>query len=261
MFKLISKLKNKGNLWPYFFEFFTVLLSVYLAFLLTEWRENHKEQQETKLAIERLNQEIFQNYREIISFKKDVAQRLHKMQLIEKIIEPNISFNDYIGVFNGFRYVRFSTASWKRIGDSKIGNLMPVDYLDWAHDLYRSNEHLNQHNLIINDLMYSNMNFDPKKCKIAYHIAELYVWQQAVWAIDDVYNYTQFIQKYKQDFEYLLKQDSTVNAYFISRDSLTPDKLKDLLKKEAREINSLRKSEKMDAIRSKIKSLKTQAVQ
>ena len=254
MFNIVSKLKDKRSLWPYFFEFITVLLSVYLAFLITEWRENHKEKQDTKLSIERLNQEIFQNYREIISFKKDVAKRLENMQKIENIIDPNICFAEYIPVFNGFRYARFDDASWKRANNTKIGNLMPIDYTEWVHDLYSSNLHLDQHNLLINKLMYSKQIFESKDCKSSYKIAELYAWQQAIWSISDVYNYTRFIQEYRPYFEDLLTQDSTTLAYFVSRDTLSKEEWKAVLKKERRHIDKFRSSEQTRKIFEKIRN-------
>jgi len=257
MFNIVSKLKDKRSLWPYFFEFLTVLLSVYLAFLITEWRENHKEKQDTKLSIERLNQEIFQNYKVMISFKKEVAKRLEKMQVVEEIIEPQYSFTDYIGVFNGFRYANFNDASWKRASEAKIGNLMPIEYIENVHTLYSHNTNLTQHNLLINNLMYSDYNFDNKKCEYAYNIAELYVWQQATWSIEDTYSYTRFIQEYRNDFEILLQKDSATNAYFTSRDTLSKEQWKKFRSQEFNHINSFRKSENRQKVIAKIRSLKS----
>jgi len=257
MYNLVSKLKNNKSIWPYFFEFLTVLLSVYLAFLITEWRENHKEKQETKLAIERLNQEIFQNYKVMISFKKDVAKRLEKMQVVEEIIEPQYSFNDYIGVFNGFRYTNFNDASWKRASDAKTGNLMPIEYIEGVHALYSNNYYLTHHNLGINKLMYSDYIFDKKKCKYAYNIAELYVWQQATWSIENTCDYTRFIQEYRNDFETLLQQDSAAHAYFTRRDTLSKEQWKKLRSQEFNHINSFTKSDNRQKVFAKIRSLKT----
>ena len=260
MFNLISKLKANKNLWPYFFEFLTVLLSVYLAFLITEWRENHKEKIETKLAIERLNQEIFQNYKELINFNNKVIKRLERMQLVENIIESQYCFNDYIPVFNGFQYVSFSDASWNRICDSKIGNLMPVEYVEDAHALYNFNKHLMAHNNLINELMYSDLNFDSKKSKIAYNIAELFVWQQASWGNLETVGYTKFIQRYRTDFETLLQQDSITNTFFTSKDTLTEEQWTQELRDKGRYIDSFKKNPKHKEIFSKIKSLKSQTI-
>ncbi|MCZ4694069.1 hypothetical protein DWB61_02795 [Ancylomarina euxinus] len=257
MFNLISKLKENKSLWPYFFEFLTVLLSVYLAFLITEWRENHKEEIETKLAKERLNQEIFQNYKNLINFNHQVEKRLIKMQDIEDILESGYKFNDYIPVFNGFQNVSFSDASWNRICDSKIGNLMPVVYIEDAHALYNFNKHLMTHNNQIIELMYSDLNFDSKKSKIAYNIAELYVWQQASWGNIHVVDYTKFIQKHKTNFETLLQQDSTTNAYFTSKDILTEEQWTQEQRGKQRYINSFKKNPKLKEILSKIKASKS----
>lgn len=261
MFNLVSKLKKKRSLWPYLFEFITVLLSVYLAFLITEWRENHKEQKETKLGIERLNQEIFQNYASLIFFNKEVEKRLIKMQDVEDIFEPGYKFNDYIPVFNGFQYVSFSDASWNRICESKIGNLMPVKYVEDAHALYNYNKHLMAHNNLISELMYSDLNFDSKKSKIAYDIAELYVWQQAIWGNIHVVKYSKFIQKYRIDFETLLQQDSATNSYFTSKDNLTKEQWVQVQRDKESYINSFKKNPKLKEVFAKIKSLKSQASQ
>ena len=256
MFNLVSKLKKNKGIWPYLFEFITVLLSVYLAFLITDWQANRKEQKETNLAIERLNQEIFQNYKELINFNSKVIKRLDKMQLVEDIIEPQYCFNDYITVFNGFQYVSFSDASWNRICESKIGNLMPVEYIEEAHALYNFNKHLMAHNNLISELMYSDLNFDSKKSKIAYNIAELYVWQQASWGNLETVDYTKFIQKYRTDFETLLQQDSTTNAFFTSKDTLTEEQWTQELRDKGRYIDSFRKNKKNKEIFDKIKAQK-----
>jgi len=257
MFNLVSKLKNKRSLWPYLFEFITVLLSVYLAFLITNWQANRKEQKETNLAIERLNQEIFQNYKVMIDFNKEVEKRLIKMQVVEDIINPKFNFNDYIPVFNGFQYASFSDASWNRICDSKIGNLMPVKYVEDAHSLYNYNKHLMAHNNLISELMYSDLNFDNKKSKIAYDIAELYVWQQTIWGNIRVVKYTRFIQKHRAGFETLLQQDSATNSYFTSKDTLTKEQWTKVIRDKRRFINSFKKNPKLKDILAKIKANKS----
>jgi len=256
MFNLVSKLKNRRSLWPYFFEFFTVLLSVYLAFLITEWRESHKEKKETKIAIERLNQEIFQNYKAIIDFDKAVEKRLERMQMIEDIIEPKYNFFDYNPVFGGFRSVNFSNASWNRICDSKIGNLMPINYIKDTHALYNSNNNLTEHNTLISKIMFSDLSFDNKKCIIAYDIAKLYVWQQAVWGNSTINNYTEFIQKYRTDFQTLLQQDSATNAYFSSQDALSDEEWREMRKEKQQFMYKIIISNKSREIFDKMKAQK-----
>ena len=220
MFNFTKKLKKRPGIWPYFFDFFTVLLSVYLAFLITEWREEQKIKKEVKMAKERLNLEIFQNYKSMITFHDDVSNRLEKMQEIETIQSSKKSFQSYIGIFGGYQIARFKHAAWDRVSNSNMANLMSAEYVEQVHSLYEGLRNLEKHNDIITKILYSDMLTDAAKCKTAYSLSELHTWQQSVWSLLYMNAHNKFISEYEHYFTNLLQNDSIVDTRFMQLDTL-----------------------------------------
>ncbi|MFA8436465.1 MAG: hypothetical protein ACEPOZ_18300 [Marinifilaceae bacterium] len=240
MFNLSSKFKKRPGMWPYVFEFFTVLLSVYLAFLITEWREQHKLKKDVKMAMERLNLEIFRNYETMIDFHEEVTHRLEKMQEIERIWTPDRNFSSYVSIFGGYQIAKFKQAAWNRVSSSELANMMPVEYVERVHNLYEGANGLVKHNDMINKVLYSSMLTDPKQSKTAHSLSELFTWQQSIWAMLQERYYRKFISEYRPYFEEYLQQDSLINAKFMEQDTLTPEQLNQYTRNKRLYLNSLR---------------------
>jgi len=240
MFNIVSKIKNKRSLWPYLFEFITVLLSVYLAFFITSWREDHKEQIATEVAIERLNQEIFQNYKSLITFKSSITKRYEELKEIEPRVSNKHKFSSKEIGFIGFVTSSYNNATWKRVSNNSLGNFMPVDYLEDAHKLYERNQVLLDINDQISNFIFSDLFFERSKCETAYSLSSLCMWQQAMVAINNTYYYTKFIKDFQPDFQKMLDKDSTVSEFYTSRSRLSEHDWKELDNKERQYVNQLR---------------------
>jgi len=215
-------------------------LSVYLAFFITTWREDHKEQIATQIAIERLNQEIFQNYKSLITFKSSITKRYEELKEIEPRVSNKHKFSSKEIGFKSFVTSSYNSATWKRVSNNSLGNFMPVDYLENAHKLYERNQVLLDINDQISDFIFSDLFFEKSKCETAFSLSSLCMWQQAMVAINNTYFYTKFIENHLEYFHKILDNDSTVNEFYTSRSLLSEQDLKKLDNKERNHINQLK---------------------
>ena len=88
---------------PYVFEFFVVLVSVYLAFVLTNWHEQQKINREINQSYNDVNEEIFNNYRQVHSLNEKTRNsfvKFLKYRDIKTRQEMNNLFLSFINIFN-----------------------------------------------------------------------------------------------------------------------------------------------------------------
>jgi hypothetical protein len=207
-------------MWPYIFEFFTVLLSVYLAFLITEWRENYKIQKEVKVARERLDQEILDNYNNLIDFDRDVNQRYTKLLEVEAMLIPGKAFHDYVSHFNGYRLPTFKKVAWQRVVNSHLVHLMPVEYMDEVNRIYWSNQILEDMPKQNNDVFIGENVFDKERAPIAYNISRIFVWQQRDWGREYLKKYYHLLKMQPELLEQLKIQDSLSYRFYQKQDRI-----------------------------------------
>lgn len=148
-----------------------VMIGVFLALLVDEWREERQIAEVVELTENRILSEIHENHERLLSYRENLTNRFDTLRSWRESIDPDASFREQSG-FPGIPTVSLNDAAWSRANSSDMTNFMDTTIIEEAHGLYISNRMVMDSPGPLLDLIYSPMSWDPEQTMISYNIVE-----------------------------------------------------------------------------------------
>ena len=201
---------------PYVYEFFVVLLGVYLAFVLTNWHEQQKINKEIKQIYDEINEEIFNNYQEVYSLNRKTRNsfaKFLKYENKETRREMKNLFN-IVGEEGGIDFVQFRFFAFEKLNKMNISNQIPRDYIFKLKKFYAAIKNIDEVQKQINSLIFSPMCVDNKQIDVAFAYLMAILWQQQSWcfSLEEIFN--SFPKEYPDIYLEKIQRDSIINKHY-----------------------------------------------
>ncbi|MCG8412014.1 MAG: hypothetical protein MI739_12100 [Bacteroidales bacterium] len=201
---------------PYVYEFFVVLLGVYLAFVLTNWHEQQKINKEIKQIYNEINEEIFNNYQEVYSLNKKTRNSFTKLLKYEnketrREMKNLFSITSEIG---GIYFTKFKYSAFNKLNKMNISNQIPRDYIIKIEKFYASIKNIEEIYTKSNDVFFSSMTIDNKQIDVAFAQLMLMLWQQQSWCFCSEEIFNSFSKEYPDIYLEKIQHDSIINKHF-----------------------------------------------
>lgn len=162
---------TKPNWQNLFLEMLMVMIGVFLALLVDEWREERQIAEVVELTENRILSEIHENHDRLMSYRENLTDRFETLKNWSESIDPELSFREQSG-FPGIPTVSLNDAAWSRANSSDMTNFMNTTIIEDAHGLYTSNQIVMDSSSPLLNLIYSPMSWDPEQTMISYNIVE-----------------------------------------------------------------------------------------
>ncbi|HAF29734.1 MAG TPA: hypothetical protein DCG75_11870 [Bacteroidales bacterium] len=160
----------------YFAEMTLIILSVLLAFILNELRNNHIENKNLITSLEFIKEEVSQNQlyiNEIINVHKKVIENIDSLLINEKFhdtFSPEYGFS-YFNIYKkSFFNQLLSNDAWNIANNNNVFDKMNIREVVILSSAYEQQQHVMRAAWDINDFLLSEAIFDEERtetnCKI-----------------------------------------------------------------------------------------------
>lgn len=172
-----------------------VMIGVFLALLVDEWREERQIEQIVELTEERILSEIHANYDRLLNYQQNLNDRFERLRNWGDRIEPGKSFREQSD-FPGIPTVSLSDAAWARANSSDMTNYMDTDIIERAHGLYTANLIIMNGPNALLDVIYSPISWDQNQTVVSYNITEDIFREVVSQVAQSLEGYEEFVTQY-----------------------------------------------------------------
>lgn len=161
---------SKPNWRNLFLEMLMVMIGVFLALFVDEWREERQIAEIVDLTENRVLSEISENHSRLVDYQSRLDDRFEQLQDWGANLDPELSFREQTG-FPGIPTVTLSDAAWQRANSSDMTNFMESETIEQAYGLYLANARVFDSYEPLLDLIYSPLSWDKDLTQVSYNIA------------------------------------------------------------------------------------------
>lgn len=175
-------------------EFFAIVLGVLLALNVDEWREQRQIAEMNAIAVERLNDEILRNFKEIEHSVRIVEERYARLAALN--VGNDGPFSEKLVLFGGFNFPDMKSSVWERMSHDPLANRIDPMYIDGANELYNQNRLIDQLSRQIFELTTSTTFHDPAQAPLTWNIVKTVMRQQIQWEREALARYEDFLHRH-----------------------------------------------------------------
>jgi hypothetical protein len=151
-------------------EMLMVMIGVFLALFVDEWREERQIAKIVEPTEERVLSEISENHSQLTEYQSRLNDRFEQLQNWGTDLQPGLSFREQ-NRFPGIPTVTLSDAAWQRANSSDMTNFMETETMEQAYGLYLANARVLDSYEPLFDLIYSPLSWDKDSTLVSYNIA------------------------------------------------------------------------------------------
>lgn len=160
---------NKPNWRNLFLEMLMVMIGVFLALIVDEWREERQVAEIVSLTEERVLNEISNNHTRLVEYQSDLNERFARLQEWGTNLDLEKGFREQSG-FPGIPTTTLNDAAWQRANSSDMTNFMETETIERVYGLYQVNRRVSESYEALLDLIYSPMSWDADQTQVSYNI-------------------------------------------------------------------------------------------
>ena len=179
-------------------EAVVVLFGVLAALFVDGIRDEAARQDAAAAGVERLFAEASQNLNELRDLSDVVNDRLVLIRALRDDAQEDAGLADLVARFHGYRTPDLSEGAWQRLSGSSLADSVDPELLAEGFYLYQLNRHFSQLDQSINQLVYSELFYEPEGRATAIAISERIMEQQTAWANEIIPRYEQFLSRADQ---------------------------------------------------------------
>ncbi|MDT8398890.1 MAG: hypothetical protein RQ899_09790 [Pseudomonadales bacterium] len=176
-----------------------VMLGVFLALLLDEWRQDRQRNEIAQLTQARIVSEINSNYEAIVNYETRLNSRYESFIEWGQSLDPTKSIAEQFDDFPGFPGIFLNDAAWRRSSSSEITNYIDDSFITSVYGLYDFNLALRATTEMFSDIYFSKDIWDNEFTLASYNMMDWVFKETFSQAKQAKRIYSNFIESYPVD--------------------------------------------------------------